>query len=130
MPLLLIALVALFIVPSLLRKKTTSGISSSTRAADTIGAMNLIDKAEQTFRSVHGHFSPHLSDLLNSSLAKDLAAGLSVQLDVGAGGQRYLAQVDSGVLSLVRGRSEGTINAEDCAVLTNASGVSCPPTSK
>src|SRR5438132_5365746 len=128
LPFVLIAAVVLFIVPQLL-KKHSSGPSSSTRAAQTIDAMKLIDRGEQSYRAAHGRFTPHLADLLpiNTRLASDLAIGLSVQLDVSTNGQSFLAEVAGNVLSLVRARSGGKINAQSCLILKSGSGVKCPP---
>jgi hypothetical protein len=127
LPLVLIALVVFFLVPSLL-KKHTSGPSAGTRATQTIDAMNLIDKGEQGYKVAHGRFTPHLADLLplNTRLASDLAISLGVQLDVSTNGQRFLAQVASNVLSLVRARNGGKITAQSCLVLKSGSGVKCP----
>lgn len=125
MPFLLIAVLLVFLLPNLLRKKTT-GPSPSTRAGQTIEAMNLIDKGEQAYKTAHGHFTPHLADLLTTRLANDLAIGLAAQLDVGTDGQRYLAQVESDLLSLVRGRNGAMLTAQSCLVLKSGSGVSCP----
>jgi hypothetical protein len=74
LPFVLIAVVLLFVLPSL-RKKHTSGPSAGTIAAETIDAMNLIDKGEQSYKTAHGGFTPHLADLLplNTRLASDLA---------------------------------------------------------
>jgi competence protein ComGC len=92
LPVVLIAVVALFVVPALV-KRHTSGPSAGTRATETIDAMNLIDKGEQGYKTEHGRFTPHLADLLplNTRLASDLAIGLGVQLDVSTNGQRFLA---------------------------------------
>ena len=130
LPFVLIAVVLLFLLPSLLRKKSATGPSASTRAGQTIEAMNLIDKGERAYINAHGRFTPHLADLLTTQLANDLAIGLTVQLDVGSDGQRYLAQVESDVLSLVRGRNDSTLIAQSCLVLTSSSGVSCPTPTK
>ena len=130
LPLLLIAFLLVFLLPSLLRKKTTSGSSASTRAAQTIEAMHLIDKGEEAYRAAHGRFTPHLADLLTTRLASDLASGLAVQLDVGSDGQRYLAQVESDVLGLVRARTGARVSAQSCLVLKSGSGVSCPAADK
>jgi len=109
-------------------KKHTSGPSASTSATETIDAMNLIDKGEQGYKTAHGRFTPHLADLLplNTRLASDLAIGLVVQLDVSANGQRFLAQVASNVLSLVRARNSGKVTAQSCLILKSGSGVKCP----
>ena len=127
LPLVLIALVALFLVQGLV-KKHTSGPSASTRATQTIDAMNLIDKGEQGYKTAHGRFTAHLADLLplNTRLASDLAIGLGVQLDVSTNGQRFLAQVASNVLSLVRARNSGKVTAQSCLILKSGSGVKCP----
>jgi hypothetical protein len=127
LPLVLIALVAFLLVPTLF-KKHTAGPSASTRATQTIDAMNLIDKGEQGYKTAHGRFTPHLADLLplNTRLASDLAIGLGVQLDVSTNGQRFLAQVASNVLSLVRARNGGKVTAQSCLVLKSGSGVKCP----
>ena len=127
LPLILIAALAIFVLPALLRKHK-SGPSASTRATQTIDAMNLIDKGEQSYKTAHGHFTPHLADLLptHTRLAGDLAIGLAVQLDVSTNGQSFVAQVASDLLSLVRARSAGKVTAQGCRVLKSGSGVKCP----
>jgi hypothetical protein len=129
-PFLLIAVLMLLIVPTLLKKKTTTGPNAGTRAGQTIEALALIDKGEQAYMTAHGRFTPHVADLLTTRLANDLAIGLAVQLDVGTDGQRYLAQVGSDVLSLVRGRNGAKVTAQSCLVLKSGSGVSCPVPAK
>jgi hypothetical protein len=131
LPFMLIAIVFLFIVPTLF-KKHTSGPSTSTRATQTIAAMNLIDKGEQSYKAAHGRFTSHLADLLplRKQLAGDLAIGVSVQLDASTDGQSFLAQVASDVLSLVRARSENTVTAQSCLILKSGSGVTCPAPAK
>jgi hypothetical protein len=131
LPFVLIAVVFLFLVPTLF-KKHTSGPSTSTRATQTIDAMNLIDKGEQSYRAAHGRFTSHLADLLplRKQLAADLAIGLSVQLDASTNGQSFLAQVASDVLSLVRARSGNKVTAQSCLILKSGSGVTCPAPAK
>jgi hypothetical protein len=128
LPLLLIGLFALVIVPTLLKKKASSGPSTSTRATQTIKAMNLIDKGEQTYKTAHGAYTAHLADLLALShgLASDLVIGLTVQLDAGSDGQSFYARVESDVLSIVRARSGKKLIADSCLVLKSGSGVKCP----
>ena len=131
LPFMLIAVVFLFVVPTLF-KKHTSGPSTSTRATQTIAAMNLIDKGEQSYRAAHGRFTSHLADLLplRKQLAGDLAIGLSVQLDASTDGQSFLAQVASDVLSLVRARDGDKVTAQSCLILKSGSGVTCPAPAK
>ena len=127
LPIALIAVVVLFIVPQLL-KKHPSGSSAGTRATQTIDAMNLLDKGEQSYKTAHGRFTLHLADLLpiNTRLASDLVIGLNVQLDVSTNGQSFLARVAGDVLSLVRARSGAKVSAQSCLVLKSGSGVTCP----
>jgi len=126
LPMLLIAAVLFIALPAILKKKTSAGASSSTKAAQTIDAMNLIGKGELAYETTHGRFTPHLADLMTSRLANDLAIGLVVQIDVGTDGQRYLAQVASDVLSLVRDRTDTKVIAQSCLILKSGSGVACP----
>ena len=129
LPLILIALFALIFLPTLRHRSHQSGLSDSEKATRTIEAMKLIEAGEQSYKTVHSRFTQHLADLLpaNSKLAGDLAVGLDVRLDVSTNGQRFLAQVASNVLSLVRAHSGTTLSAQTCVVLKNSSGVRCPP---
>ena len=128
LPLVLVGVLVLFVAPSLLRKKSSSGPSASTRATQTIDAINLIDKGEQTYETGHGAYTSHLADLLTVSpgLAHDLVIGLAVQLDAGSNGETFYAQVESDVLSLVRARKGKKLIANSCLVLKKGSGVNCP----
>ena len=127
LPLLLIAFLALIVLPRLIHRHR-SGLSNSEKAAQTTDAMNLIDAGEQRFRAAHGRFTGHLADLLSakSKLADDLAIGLGVQLDVSTDGQTFYARVASDVLSLVRVRKGRRLTAESCLILKSGSGVKCP----
>src|SRR5437773_2595083 len=126
LPYVLIAVVLLFLVAAL--RKHNSGPSAGTRAAQTIDAMNLIDKGGQSHKTAQGRFTPHLADLLplNTRLASDLAIGLRVQLDVSSNGHSFLAQVASDVLGLVHARTDNKITAQSCLILKSGSGVKCP----
>ena len=130
LPIIFIGFVLLFVLPGLLKKKSSSGSSSKTQAAQTIDAVNLIDRAEQSYRMAHGRFTPHLADLLPSHprLATDFAIGLDVTLDTETGGQGYFLRVASSALSLVRARSGNKVVANSCLVVKSASGVACPAT--
>ena len=106
LPIILIGALAIFVLPAIM-KKHTSGPNAKTKAAQTLEAMNLIDKGEQAYRAAKGRYTSHLADLIagNKGLAADLAIGLGVQLDVSTDGQSYLAQVEGENLSLVRARN-------------------------
>jgi hypothetical protein len=128
LPIFLIAAVLLLILPSVLKKKT-SGPSAAARAAQTIDAMNLIDRGEQSYRTAHGGYTGHLADLLpiSPTLASDLVIGLAIQLDAGSGGQTFFARVESDVLRLLRARKGKPLVANRCLILKSGSGVACPP---
>jgi hypothetical protein len=127
LPFMLIVLVLLFVVPSLLKKKS-SGNSAKTLAAQAVDAMKLIDQAEQSYRQAHGRYAGQLADLLpkHPGLAADLAGGALVTIGAATDGQTYLQQVRNTNLGLVRSRSRGRLIANSCVVLKSASGVSCP----
>jgi hypothetical protein len=128
LPLILVAFFLLFLLPTLLKKKSTPGLSSGARATQTISAMNLIDKSEQAYKAAHGTYTAHLADLVAASpvLAHDLVIGLAVQLDAGSDGKSFVAQVESSVLSLVRARSGKKLIAHSCLIVKSGSGVNCP----
>jgi hypothetical protein len=128
LPLILVAAIALFVVPSLLSKKKSTVSSAETRATQTIEVMNLIDKGEQSYKAKNGGFTSHLADLvpLNARLADDLALGITVTLDVSSDGKRYVAKVESDVLRLIRARGEGKLAAQSCRIVKSGKGVKCP----
>jgi hypothetical protein len=127
MPFLLVGVLFIFVVPSLLKKKTP-GPKAKTLAAETIDARNVIDRAEQSYKQAHGRFAAHLADLLpgHPGLAADLSGGAAITLDVATDGQTYIAQVENANISVLRSRSGGKLIADSCVVVKSASGVSCP----
>lgn len=128
LPIILIVFVLLFVLPAVFHKSTSTGPSSSTLSTETIAAMGIVDKAEQTFKVSHKDYSPHVADLLiiAPTLGHDLADGINVQLDVSSNGQTYYAQVASSVLGMDRSRSVGKEIANGCLVIKSNSGVACP----
>jgi hypothetical protein len=126
LPLMLIALVAIFVLPQILHKK--KGSSASTVATQSLGALDLIDRGELAFKQANGGYTAHLADLIPTSrgLASDLADGIGVQLDAGAKGASYYVQVESSALSLVRARNGAKLVADECVIVKSGSGVKCP----
>lgn len=124
---MLVVLLLLFVLPSLLKKRS-SGTSAKTLAAQAIDAANVIDHAQQGYRQTHGRYAPQLVDLIpkHPRLAADLAGGVSVTVEASADGQTYLQQVQDANLGLLRSRSRGRLIADSCVVLKSASGVKCP----
>ena len=128
LPILLIVFFLLFIVPALLHKSSSKGISASTLSTQTIGAMSIVDKTEGAFRTVHRSYSAHVADLLtlDHALGTALGEGVVVSLDVSSNGQTYYAQVASSVIGLFRARTAGKQILNSCLVIKSSSGVACP----
>ncbi len=128
LPFILIAFFIL-IAGQTLFKRHSSGTTTSARATQTIGALNLIRTAEQTYQTKNGRFTAHIADLVpyGRHLTTDLADGIGMQVDVSTDGQRYLAQVVSDVLSLNRTVQGTKVIAQDCVIVKSGSGVACPP---
>jgi hypothetical protein len=127
LPFILIAFVLLFVLPAVLKKHTT-GPSAKTRSTDTIGAMALIDKGEQSFKAAKGRYTENLADLVpgHPLLASDIGIGLNVELSASTDGQSYAARVSSDVISLLRARTGARVTAKNCVVLKTGSGIACP----
>ena len=126
LPIVLVAVVALFVLPAVF-KKHSSGPSSKTKATQTFEAMDLVDRGEQSYKAAHGRFTAHIADLLQSKprLANDLAV-VTVALDVSTDGSTVLARVASDYVSLVRVRTHEKIVASSCLILKSGSGAKCP----
>ena len=127
LPFILIAFFIL-IAGQTLFKRHSSGTTTSARATETIGAIDLIGTAEQAYLTKNGRFTSHIADLIpfGRHLATDLADGIGMQVDVSTDGQRYLAQVLSNVLSLNRTYDGTKVIAQDCVIVKSGSGVACP----
>jgi hypothetical protein len=128
LPLILIAFVLLFVLPSLLKKHSSTSLSTKAQALATVGALSLIDKEEQAFKVAHGKFTSSLADLVpgHPLLATDLGAGLAVQLDTSTDGQSDLVRITSNIFSIVRAHTGTKVTAKSCRVLKSGSGVDCP----
>jgi len=128
LPVILIAFVLLFILPAILHKSSSKGVSSGTLSDETKAALGFVDKAELAYKAEHKGYTSHVSDLLQltPALGHDLADGIGVQLDVSTDGQTYYAQVVSNVLGMVRSRNGAKQIANGCVVLKSGSGVKCP----
>ena len=125
LPLIVIGLALIFILPALTKKHTT-GPSTSTKAANTLQAMLLVDKSEQQYLTAHNRYSSHVADLiaLAPALASDLGTGVTVTVDVSSDGGTFFAQVLSDSLSLTRARDKTKVLADSC--LSLKSGANCP----
>jgi hypothetical protein len=128
LPIILVAFVLLFILPTVFHKSSSKGPSSSTLSTETIGAMTLVDKDETAFLAGHSGYTSHVSDLLaiSPALGQDLSDGVGVNLDVSTDGKTYYAQVTSSVLGMIRSRTGAKQIANGCLVIKSSSGVACP----
>jgi hypothetical protein len=128
LPLILIAFVLLFILPAILKKHSSTGLTTKEQGLATVGALSLIDKEEQAYKVANGKFTASLADLVpgHPKLASDLGAGLAVQLDTSTNGQSYLVRITSNIFSLVRAHTGSKVTAKSCLVLKSGSGVDCP----
>ena len=91
--------------------------------------MNLVDKAEKTYRAAHKGYTPNIADLLVVDRAIGPLLGdrdRRLPERVGSNSQTYFAQVASSVISLIRARNGAKLITHSCIVLKSGSGVSCP----
>ena len=130
LPILLLVFLLIFVLPAILHKKKSSGLSSKELSQETIAAMNLVVAGQKSFTAEHGHYSGHVADLVQGSrkLAKYLADGVVVQVDASTNGKTYYTQVASGVIVLVRSQTGNVVLAKSCDVIKSSSGVDCPGT--
>ena len=120
LPILLLVFLLLFVLPAILHKKHSSGLSSKELSQETIAAMNIVVAGQKSFTAEHGHYTSRVADLIEGSrrLAKYIADGVLVQVDASTSGKTYYTQVASGVIVL----------AKSCDVIKSGGGVTCPGT--
>ena len=130
LPILLLVFLLLFVLPAILHKKHSSGLSSKELSQETIAAMNIVVAGQKSFTAEHGHYTSRVADLIEGDrkLAKYLADGVLVQVDASTSGKTYYTQVASGVIVLVRSQTGNVVLAKSCDVIKSGSGVACPGT--
>ena len=130
LPILLLVFLLLFVLPAILHKKKSSGLSSKELSQETIAAMNIVVAGQKSFTAEHGHYTSRVADLIEGSrrLAKYIADGVLVQVDASTSGKTYYTQVASGVIVLVRSQTGNVVLAKSCDVIKSGSGVACPGT--
>ena len=126
LPFILIIFFLLFVVPSILHHGSKSKRTSL--STQTMNTMNLVDKAEKSYRAAHKGYTPNIADLLvvNRALGPLLGSGVVVSLNTSSNSQTYFAQVASTVISYTRARTGDKLITHSCLVLKSGSGVSCP----
>jgi hypothetical protein len=127
LPFILIIFFLLFVVPSILHHGSKSKTTSL--STQTMNTMNLVDRAEKSYRAAHKGYTPNIADLLviERALGPLLGSGIVVSLNTSSNSQTYFAQVASSVISYVRARTGAKLIAHSCLVLKSGSGVSCTP---
>jgi hypothetical protein len=128
LPFLLLIFVVLFIVPAILHKSHSKGLTAGDISNQTIAAMATVDRTELAFKKANNRYTSHVSDLitLDRSLAKVLGDGVGVSLDASTSGQTYYAQAQSSVLALFRSRVGAKVVVKSCIIVKSGSGVACP----
>jgi hypothetical protein len=128
LPILLIAFAALFILPQLFKKGSSSRLSSKERSTMTRDAMLRIDKAQKATFASGGKYTDSLAELVASDkvLASELTVPLLIDLSTGSGGTTYVVSVSSDVLSVARARKGAKVVSSSCRVLKSGTGFKCP----
>ena len=130
LPLILVAFLAIFIVPQLFNrgKGSSSTLSEQDRGALTLDAAERIGRAEAKYLAQNGTYTSHLSDLVqrDEKLADRLTVPLTVEIDVGSDGKSYLVRVSSDVLSVARSSVNGKAALSSCRVVKSKSKAKCP----
>ena len=103
--LLIIALFfLLFIVLSVINRKSSTSLNDTDRAVRTNQTLTRVVNAEAKYFKAHGHYAAHVADLipLAPALNTDLTDGIaSIQIDSGSG-KSYFVNVTSTVVSFTR----------------------------
>ena len=121
--LLIIALFfLLFIVLSVVNRKSSSSLNDTDRAVRANQALTRVVNAESKYFQANGKYAGHVADLvpLAPKLAIDLTDGLvTIQID-SSGDKSYLVQVASTVVSFTRAFDNGKLVARSCLQLKSA----------
>ncbi len=131
--LLIIALFfLLFIVLSVVNRKSSSSLNDTDRAVRTTQALKRVTSAEAKFLKANGKYAGHIADLipLAPELATDLTDGIvSIQLD-SSGDKTYFVSVGSTVVTYTRAFANGKLVGQSCLQLKSAGGNVDPTTGK
>jgi hypothetical protein len=131
-PILLIVAVffLLFIVLSIINRKSSTSLNDTDRALRTNQALNRVMSAEATYLKQHKVYTGHVSDLvaINKQIGTDLADGVvSVQVDSNDD-KTYFVQVASTVLLLNRTFTNGERVQHSCLQIKSAGKPYCTRT--
>jgi hypothetical protein len=112
----------LFIVLSIVNRKSSSSLNDTDRAVRTKQALTRVMNAESAYLEKNGNYAQHVSDLIPYAhrLATDLTDGVvSIQLD-SSGDKVYFVQVSSPAVSFTRTVSNGKVITTNCLQLKSA----------
>ena len=129
LPIILIAFVALFILPQILKgNKGGKALSAKDRGRLTLEAIGRVDQAEQKLFAAKGAYTASLSDLVagDKVLASELTIPLDVTLSIGNDGKSYLAQLSSDIFSVVQARDGEKSTNRSCREVKPTAGIDCP----
>jgi hypothetical protein len=131
-PILLIVAVffLLFIVLSIINRKSSTSLNDNDRALRTNQALNRVMGAENTYFKQHKVYSGHVADLtaIAPKIATDLIDGVvSIQVD-STGNKTYFVQVASTVLAYNRTVENGKVTVKNCLQIKSAGKQYCART--
>lgn len=112
----------LFIVLSIVNRKSSSSLNDTDRAVRTSQSLQRVMKAEDKFFAQHHRYTSHLADLIPFAhrLATDLTDGIaSIQVDT-SGNDAYFVSVASPVVSFTRTVVNGKVITKNCLQLKSA----------
>jgi hypothetical protein len=120
----------LFIVLSIINRKSSTSLNDNDRALRTNQALNRIMDAEATFLKQHGSYTGHVADLipLQPKIATDLTDSVvSIQVDSN-NNKTYFTQVGSTVLLFNRTVRNGKVVVKSCLQIKSAGKPYCART--
>ena len=120
----------LFIVLSVLNRKSSNSLNDNDRALRTTQALNRVMDAEATYLKQHGSYTGHVADLvpIAHAIAVDLSDGVvTIQVDSN-NNKNYFVQVGSSVLVFNRTVTSGKVVAKSCLQLKSAGKPYCTRT--
>jgi hypothetical protein len=114
----------LFIVLSVVNRKSSTSLNDKDRAVRTQQALNRVMNAQGEYLAKNGKYADHLADLIPYAhrIATDLTDGIvSIQIDSsGEKNKTYFLQVSSPVVSFTRTVVNGKVITKNCLQLKSS----------
>jgi len=120
----------LFIVLSIINRKSSNSLNDSDRALRTNQALNRVMDAEGTYFKQHGRYTGHVADLIpiQKQIGTDLTDSVvTIQVD-SSGDKTYFVQIGSTVLLLNRTLTNGKVVQHSCLQIKSAGKPYCTRT--